>query len=585
MTSPDSLFPAPPLRWNLTPPADPGVAQLLARELSLPPALAALLAQRGQGTPEDAKRFLRPSLSDLEDSYSLAGMPAAVETIAGAVRRGLRIMVHGDYDVDGQCATALLTRALRAAGAEVVPFLPHRLRDGYDFGPAGLAAAREVGASLIVTCDCGITATETVRAAAACGLGVVVTDHHLPGPVFPEALAVVDPQQPADRSNLKTLCGTGIAFKLVQALVPELGLPQNLPYHFLDLVALATVADIVPLVGENRILVRHGLRLMKETRWPGLRALIQQSGLEGRELRAGQLGFVLGPRLNAAGRVGDASDGLRLLLTDEEAEAEGLARHLEALNLQRQALDQRILDEALSLVEREADPERDTALVLASDDWHPGVVGIVASRVVERYGRPTFLIAFDGDVGKGSGRSISRFDLHGALRECGDLLERFGGHHMAAGITLRREQLGAFRERFAAVARTRLEPSDLGPEQRVDLVLGLDEATPELERLCRHLEPCGMGNPAPVFGARGVRLTGARRVGGGHLKGSLEGDGGRLAAIGFQWADRVPWLEGAGVDRGGPQVDAAFRLEENEWQGLTSLQARIVALSPSSGLR
>jgi single-stranded-DNA-specific exonuclease len=403
----------------------------------------------------------------------------------------------------------------------------------------------------------------------------VITDHHRPGAVLPEADAIVDPQRPDDRSGLTTLCGTGIAFKLVQALAPALGLSPNLPLHLLDLVALATVADIVPLVGENRILVRHGLRLLASSRWPGLRALIRVSGLEGKEIRAGQLGFVIGPRLNAAGRVGDASDALALLLTDDEVEADRLAHHLEGLNTRRQALDQRMLEDALAQVDQYADPNRDAGLVLASDEWHSGVVGIVASRLVERFGRPTFLIAFDGDIGKGSGRSISRFDLHAALTECADLLERYGGHHMAAGLTIRRDKLDAFRERFAEVARRQLTAADLGPEQRVDIVLPLDQVRPELERLCRYLEPCGMGNPGPVFGAREVRFAGPRRVGSNHLKGMLEQGGERLAAIGFQWADRVPWLD----DR---PVDVAFRLEQNEWQGSVTLQARVCALTPSA---
>ncbi|MGH7534403.1 MAG: single-stranded-DNA-specific exonuclease RecJ, partial [Gemmatimonadales bacterium] len=345
-----------------------------------------------------------------------------------------------------------------------------------------------------------------------------------------------------------------VAFKLVQALVPALGLPANLPYYLLDLVALATVADVVPLQDENRILVKHGLRLLADSRWTGVRALMEASGLTGKELRAGHLGFILGPRLNAAGRVGDATDGLRLLLTDDPAEAADLARRLEGLNLERQALDQRILEEALDQVERTGDPERDAGFVLTGEGWHPGVVGIVASRVVERYGRPTFLIAFDGDIGKGSGRSISRFDLHAALLACGDLLERFGGHHMAAGLTIRRENLEAFRERFAGIIRASLEPDDLGPEQRVDLEVGLGDVTFELERLCRYLEPCGTGNASPVFGVRGVRFTGRGRVGNGHLKGTLDDGAGRLSAIGFQWADRVPWL-------GDDPVDAAFRVE------------------------
>ena len=572
-------FPVPPLKWLVAPPAPSGQAEALALALNIPRVLAAILIQRGVGDREAARRFLKPSLDELKPPYALAGMAEAVELLAEAIHTGAGILVHGDYDVDGQCATALLTRALRVAGARVTPFLPHRLRDGYDLGAAGLAAAKAAGARVILTCDCGITAVEAVRAARAAGIRTIITDHHLPGPVLPDAEAIVDPQRSDDVSGLTNLCGTGIAFKLVQALVPALGLPANLPYHLLDLVALATVADIVPLVGENRILVRHGLRLLRDSRWPGLRALIRLAALEGREIRAGQVGYILGPRLNAAGRVGDAEDGLRLLLTDDEAEADRLAHHLESLNVERQALDQRMLDEAIEQVEREADPDRDAGLVLASDRWHPGVVGIVASRVVERYGRPTFLVAFDGDIGKGSGRSISRFDLHAALGRCGDLLERFGGHHMAAGITVRRERLAEFRSRFAAVARERLDPQDLGPEQRVDLVVSLDDISDDLERLCRYLEPCGMGNPSPVFGTRGIEFTDPRRVGSGHLKGIMSCDGRRLAAIGFQWADRVPWLT-----PGGPRIDAAFRLEQNEWQGQVSLQARVLALTPHGEL-
>ena len=547
----------------------------LVERLHLPPALAALLVQRGQANADEARKYLRPAIDDLSDPHALAGMAEAVDAITSSVRAGGTIMVHGDYDVDGQCATAVLTRTLRAAGADVVPFVPHRLRDGYDFGPAGLAAARAAGASLVITCDCGITAVETVRNARAAGIGVVVTDHHLPGDELPPAIAIVDPQRPDDTSGLGSLCGAGIAFKLVQALVPALGLPINLPYYLLDLVALATVADVVPLQGENRIMVKHGLRLLAESNWPGVRALIEACGLTGKELRAGHLGFILGPRLNAAGRIGDAADGLRLLLSDDLDQASTLARQLEGMNVERQALDQRMLDEALCQVEQVADLERDSGFVLVGDGWHPGVVGIVASRVVERYGRPAFLIAFDGDIGKGSGRSISRFDLHSALLACGDLLERYGGHQMAAGLTIRRQNLDAFRERFTGIARESLAPEDLGPEQRVDLEVGLHEVTYELERLCRYLEPCGTGNASPVFGVRNVRLAGRARVGQGHLKGTLDDGRYRLPAIGFQWADRVPWLSD------GP-VDAAFRLEVNEWNGLLSLQARLCALGPAA---
>jgi single-stranded-DNA-specific exonuclease len=545
----------------------------VSAELRLPEPLAALLVQRGFGEPEGARRFLRPALEQLTDPLALAGMPEAVAAIAAGVRRGTPIMVHGDYDVDGQCSAAILVRTLRLAGATVVPFIPHRLKHGYDFGAAGLEAARAAGVGLVLTCDCGITAVEPVRLAREAGMEVVVTDHHLLGEAVPAATAIVNPQRPDDASGLRQLCGAGIAFMLARALVPVLGLPANFAFHLLDLAALATVADVVPLRGDNRVIVRHGLRLLAETRWTGVRALIAQAGLAGKEIRAGQVGFILGPRLNAAGRLGDAMDGLALLLTDDELEAKRLAARLETLNGERQALDQRMLEEALA----EAEAQGGTAasgFVLHREGWHAGVVGIVASRVVERYGRPTFLVALDGETGKGSGRSISRFDLHGALHACGDLLERFGGHRMAAGLTVRRDRLPAFRERFNALVAEEVPAALLGPEQRVDLVIRLADATAEFERLARHLEPCGTGNPSPVLGVRGARLAHRRKVGANHLKGVLQQGGVELPLIGFGWWDRVPWLSDA-------PVDVAFRLESDTWQGEARLQAKLCAIAPA----
>ena len=392
----------PLTRWVVAEPPDPILVGRLADATNLPRPLAALLVQRGFADPEAAKRFLRPTLDQLTDPMALKDMDRAVAAIVKAVRGGVTIAVDGDYDVDGQCATAILVRTLTIAGARVVPFIPHRLRDGYDFGPSGLAAARQAGAGLIITCDCGISAIDTVREAMSLGIEVVVTDHHLPGEVLPPATAVVNPQRQDDTSGLTMLCGAGIAFMLVRALVPALELPEHLPMHLIDLAALATVADVVPLVGDNRIIVRHGLRKMADTKWAGLHALLATTNLLGRELRASHMGFIVGPRLNAAGRIGDPMDGLRLLLSDDEAEANALAARLDVLNTERQALDQRMLDEALLQVEEQGGL-RTSGLVLAGDGWHPGVVGIVASRVVERYGRPTFLVAFDGE----SGRAIS----------------------------------------------------------------------------------------------------------------------------------------------------------------------------------
>jgi single-stranded-DNA-specific exonuclease len=563
-----------PARWALTAPADPAATQSLAAELHIPEALAAILVQRGLASPALAKAFLRPELERLSDPLLWADMGVAVEILARAVRDHRPILVHGDYDVDGQCAAALLTRVLREAGATVHPFVPHRLKDGYDFGAAGLAEARRINAGLIVTCDCGITAVEAVAAARQAGIDVIVTDHHLPGDALPPANAVLDPRRPDCPSEDKDLCGTGVAFKLAQALVTTLGLSPNLPLHFLDYVALATVADVVPLTGENRILVRHGLKMLADSRWTGLRALVETAGLGGKPLRAGHVGFILAPRLNAAGRIADAKDGLRLLLTEDAAEAAKLARELETLNARRQELDQKILDEAIELAEKTLRPDHH-ALVLAADEWHPGVIGIVASRLVERYGRPTFLIAWDGDVGRGSGRSIAGFDLHDALHRTGAHLEKYGGHMMAAGLTIRRERFDDFRVAFLEVAGQLLSPDDLAPSQRVDLELPLGLVNGELERLMRHLEPCGAGNPAPVFGVRGARAVGARRVGTNHLRFTLDDGSGVLPAIGFRWADDVPdsWLAAP--------LDVAFKLERDEWQGRTTLQARVAALAPT----
>ena len=566
-----------PARWAVAAPADPDVTAALAADLHIPEPLAAILVQRGFTAPERAKAFLRPELERLSDPLAWADMSRAVGLVAGAVRAGVPVLVHGDYDVDGQCAAAMLTRVLQSVGGKVHAFVPHRIRDGYDFGEAGLREAQRLRAGLIITCDCGITAVDAVRAARAAGIEVIVTDHHVPGDVLPPASAVLDPLRPDCPSEDKDLCGTGVAFKLAQALVPALGISPNLPFHFLDFVALATVADVVPLTGENRILVRHGLKLLADSHWTGVRALLDAAGLAGKPLKSGHVGFILAPRLNAAGRIGDANDGLRLLLTDDPDDAARIARELETLNARRQALDQRVLEDAVQLADRALDAgAEDRALVLAAEGWHPGVIGIVASRLVERYGRPTFLVGWDGDTGRGSGRSIAGFDLHAALHRVGHHLEKYGGHTMAAGLTIRRDRYEAFRIAFLAVASELLGPTDLVPAQRVDLELPLRLVSEDLEKLIRYLEPCGPGNPAPVFGVRGARAVGAKRVGSNHLRFLLDDESGVLPAIAFQWADAIPdqWLA--------ERLDVAFRLERDEWQGRTTLQARIACMAPST---
>jgi single-stranded-DNA-specific exonuclease len=556
-------------RWVVRPPPDAAQVRGLSRALHLPDALASLLLQRGYETADAAAAFLRPTLDTLADPLNLPDMAKAVDLITAAARDGQAILVHGDYDVDGQCATALLTRTLRAAGVRTVPFVPHRLRDGYDFGPAGLAAAQAHETAVIITCDCGVTAHETVARARERGHVVIVTDHHVPR-TLPPADAVIDPQRTDCDVAFREYCGAGVAFKLAQALVEPLHIPANLPFHLLDLVALATVADIVPLVGENRVLVRAGLKLLADSGWVGIRALLEVVGLAGKSLRSGHVGFILAPRLNAAGRLGDAMDGVKLLLTDDQEEARTLARDLETINARRQAMDQAILQQAVDAVEHGVDLEEEYALVLAREGWHPGVIGIVASRLVERFGRPTILVALEGEEGRGSGRSIPGFDLHAALVQCAPHLARFGGHRMAAGLTLQRDRLGAFREAFNAHARTSLALEDLIPTQRIDLVVALDELDLRLERLLQALEPCGPGNPGPVFGTRGAMARSAKVVGNNHVRFVLDDGTARLGAIGFDWADRLP------EDWPADPVDVAFRLERDEFRGDATLQARVV---------
>lgn len=561
-------------RWRVEPPPDEASAVRLAGALTVPLPLARLLLQRGHADAAAAQRFLRPSREDLADPALLPDIVPAVERLADAVRRRQTVLVHGDYDVDGQCATTIMTRVLRHLGGRAVPFVPHRVRDGYDLTEAGVRAAAEAGAAVILTLDCGTTAVGPIAQARAAGMDVIVVDHHLPGPERPDVLAMVNPRRPDSTYPFPDLCGAGLGWKLGIALLRAMGRNDAFAWHLVDLAALATVADLVPLTGENRVIVRMGLKVMKETAWPGLRALIAEAGLASKAIRAGQVAFVLAPRINAVGRIGDANDGLRLLLTDDVAEAGELARQLGRQNAERQALDQRTLDEALRALEEDYDPARDVGVVIARDGWHPGVIGIVASRVVERIARPAFLIAVDGDVGKGSGRSVPRCDLHAALARCASHLDRWGGHRMAAGLTVRRDRLAAFREAFNAAVAEQVAPADLVPTQRVDAVLTVGELTGDLERFLRHLEPTGMGNPGPVFGLGGVSAAGAPRpIGERHIRFTLTDGTGRLRTVAWGVREEV---ERALAAPG--RLRAAVRLEHDSYLGVESVEGRLVAL-------
>jgi single-stranded-DNA-specific exonuclease len=541
----------------------------LAAELRLPESICRLLAQRGFASVEPAKRYLRPRLEQLHDPAHMRDLDKAVERLARAIQRRELVLVHGDYDVDGICSTTLLLRAIRALGGRAEPFIPRRLEDGYDLSMAGVRAATGAGAAVLLTCDCGTSAGEAIAAACQAGIDVIVTDHHLPGGPLPDCLAVLNPKRRDCQYPDKDLAAVGIAFKLALALTRSLGGREDVIYRMLDLVALATIADVAPLRGENRVFARYGLRVMAESTNIGLRALIRATGLEGRPITAGRVGFVLAPRLNAAGRVGHALRGVELLMSEDEHQANAIARELEELNQRRQRVDRETLVDASRLLES-VDLDQTYGVVLGAPGWHPGVIGIVASRLVEEINRPVVLVALEGDQGKGSGRSIGAFDLHAGLSECRQLLLRFGGHRSAAGVTVAAERLADFARRFNEVARERLSAEDLLPEIRVDLELPLREVTFDLESLLRHFEPFGAGNATPVIAARGVRLAfPARVVGQGHLKLRLTQDGADLDAMGWGMGALAAELDVA------VPYDVAFRLERDDYNGDRRLVAKL----------
>ena len=559
----------PPARWILPSAPNRALVSTLAEALHLPDHVCRLLLARGHSAAESAKRFLRPRLEHLHAPGSMLDLDRAVERLATAVQQRETILVHGDYDVDGMCSTTLLTRAIRGFGGVAVPFIPRRIEDGYDLGDAGVRAAREAGARVVVTCDCGTSALGAVSALCRDGIDVIITDHHVPGGKLPDCLAVLNPKREGNLYPDVDLAAVGVAFKLALALAERLGANTAPILGMLDLVALATVADIAPLRGENRVFVRYGLRLMGESRNAGIRALIRSSGLEGKPLTAGRVGFILAPRLNAVGRLGHAMRGVELLMSETEHEALGIARELEELNRRRQDIDRETLVAARRQL---ADPAlRDAfGLVIAGEGWHPGVIGIVASRIVEETGKPTLMIAVSGGEGKGSGRSIPAFDLHAALSGCRDILMRFGGHRAAAGVTIATERIPELARRFDEAARAALRPDDLAPEIRIDLEVGAEDLTPELESLLRHFEPFGVGNPGPVLLMRGAHIVGTPKVVGQHgLKLRIATPTGELEALGWGMAGRASEL------RGGP-VDFAFRLDREEWNGESKLQAKLV---------
>ena len=547
--------------WAIEP-LDRSRASALAAELGLSEVTASVLVRRGHEDPEEIRRFLAAELPQ-HDPFLLGDMRAAVEAVRGAIAEGRRICVHGDYDVDGICATALAVLVLRELDADVVWHLPSRFEEGYGIARETISRVAEDGVGLLLTVDCGITAVEEVADAKRLGLEVIVTDHHRPGETLPDCPVVATrPSQ----YPFPELCGTGVVRKLGEAL---LGADHPALEKHLDLVALATIADVVPLVDENRALAAAGLRVLACTRRPGLRALMKSAHVDPAAMDAGAVGFRLAPRINAAGRLGRPDAALELVLTDDDERARSLAAELEELNRERQAVEDRILREAASVVESMPEPKRRRrGYVLWNEGWHEGVIGIVASRLVERYRRPIVLIAGSGDGWKGSGRSIPTFDLHGALGACAEHLERFGGHRAAAGLAIDGSNIESFAEAFAAHADEALAEDDLYPTTTVDEIVSADELTLDLAQELDRLAPFGLGNPDVTLLVPACEAVGPSLVGDGkHLRFRIRQhgrDGG--SAIAFGQGSQLDRLLAIG------RFDIACRLKENRWNGTVAPQ-------------
>ncbi len=553
------------MRWTQSP-VDEKTVHRLERELGISPLVGRLLVQRGITEPAAAHAFLNPSLSQLHSPDLMAGMRDAVERLRRAIEQREKILIYGDYDVDGTMAVVVLLTALRMLGADVEAHIPHRLTDGYGMRAPVVKEAAAKGFRIIISVDTGIREHAVLTRVRALGVDCIVTDHHLPGAELPPACAILNPRRADCRYPEKGLAGVGVAFKLAQGILGE-RLSGRLLESFLKIVAIGTIADVVPLLGENRVIARFGLAALRRPAQSGLAALIELAGLADREITAGDVAFRIAPRLNAAGRMEDARDVINLFTLADAARTREIAERLDALNRERQ----RVEDEILRFIVAELDKRSDLAglytLVLHGEKWHRGVIGIVAQRVVERYYRPALVVGVENGVGVGSGRSIRGFHLLDALTAVGDLFERFGGHAAAAGFTIATANIPALVKRFEEHARTALQPSDLEPVLRLDAAVDWAEIDWRLYEGVMQLAPFGMGNPTPVLSACGVPLVAPPRVlKEKHLKLRV-GDGARsLDALGWGLAARAPELQA------GQRVDVAFALEQNNYQGLASLQ-------------
>jgi single-stranded-DNA-specific exonuclease len=557
---------------------DPPSALWLARRLGISKLLASLLIHRDVTSPESAKSFLSPRLGALRDPFLFKDMDRACELISDSIAKRKRITIYGDYDVDGLTATSLLVDLFSKLGIPVSFYIPHRLEEGYSLNEKAIRKIAASDTGLIITVDCGINSFLEIALAKRLGMEVIVTDHHKIPPDFEPICPTINPLRPDCGFPFRELSGVGLAFYLAIAIRSRLreagffkGKAEPDLRSYLDLVALGTVADIVPLTEENRIVVKSGLSALMHSQRPGIKALLQVSGIkETQPIAADGISFKLAPRLNAMGRLGSATRAVHLLTTDNEREASLIANQMDSLNAQRQAIENRIVSETRERIERMEDLDARRTIVVFDAGWHRGVVGIVASKIVEEYYRPTLILALEGDLLRGSGRSIDGFDLYQALSDLSDLLREFGGHDHAAGVCLETKRIGEFSHGFEELARRRIDPGDMIPKIGVDAKLSLESINPQVLRDIEMLVPFGHRNPEPIFYAGPLEVASSQVVGKDHLKLKIKEKGITFDCIAFGKAGTSP-LEGK-------SVDILFRLGTNTWQGIESIQLVLVDL-------
>ncbi len=572
-------MPLPAFEEWIIPPRDRQFEQQIAQAVDIHPLMAAALCNRGLATEPVIRDFLHPSLDRLYDPSSLPDIEPAVARLVKAVRNQEHVLVHGDYDVDGITACVLMTSFLRKLGVDVSYYIPHRIKDQYGLSLQAIRQATEKGIKLVVAVDCGVSAHEAIAAARSGGADVIVIDHHEPGPQLPEGALIIDPKRSDSQYPESELAAVGLCFKVASAACQALEVSQtSLQRAFLELVALGTVADMVPLRGENRLMTAWGLKALSQTRKVGLKALLDMCGLDS-HITAQDVSYRIAPLLNAVGRLADANEAVDLLLTDDQVEADRLVNYLDSLNRERRGEQERVYQEAQEMIDESEELQQASALVVDSEGWHVGVVGIVASHLLERYHRPAMVLVHEGDQARGSARSVEGFDIAEALQSCSDLLVKHGGHAAAAGLTIQRKNLPAFRQRMNDLVVDVLGPDGWQARLRADAVVDLAEIDESLLEDLQALEPCGQDNPQPQFVTRDVEVTSCRRVGSQehHLKLKVDSDSCRWDCIGFGLGNAASWIEL------GQRIDICFTPEFNEYMGARELQLRLESVRPGNG--